>query len=106
MAYEQISWATDDIDSSGNPTKIIPPVEIMRTGLEVNEPMGRQWFNYILNHLLKSNDPGNGPATHQVKIYTSPQSDLVASGFWRLIKTEVLTTPVSVTMYYYEHIGS
>lgn len=108
MAYEPISWATDDKDTAGNPTKVIPSVEVMRTGLLRGEPMGRQWFNYILNYLLNNADPGAVPASQSrgdVKIFTKEQPDLVSSGAWRLIKTEVLTDPVAVTMYYYEHTG-
>jgi len=108
MAYEPISWATDDLDASGDPTKVIPSVEVMRTGLLRNEPMGRQWFNYILNYLLNQTDQGAVPKAEsdgQVKIFTKQQPDLVASGAWRLIKTEALTSPVAVTMYYYQHTG-
>lgn len=108
MAYEPVSWATDEVDASGDPTKVIPSVEVMRTGLQRNEPMGRQWFNYILFYLLNQADPGAVPASEsqgQVKIFTKPQQDMVDSGAWRLIKTEALTSPVAVTMYYYEHTG-
>lgn len=108
MAYEPISWATDELDSSGDPTKVIPSVEVMRTGLLRNEPMGRQWFNYILYYLLNQADQGVVPkaeSNSQVKIFTKQQPDLVESGAWRLIKTEALTSPVAVTMYYYEHTG-
>lgn len=108
MAYEPISWATDDLDASGDPTKVIPSVEVMRTGLLRNEPMGRQWFNYMMNYLLNQADPGavsKSESTGQVKIFTKQQPDMVESGAWRLIKTEALTSPVAVTMYYYEHTG-
>lgn len=108
MAYEPISWATDELDASGEPTKVIPTSEIMRTGLQRGEPMGRQWFNYMMNYLLNKVDPGAVPkeqSSGQVQIFTKQQPDLVASGAWRLIKTETLTSPVAVTMYYYEHTG-
>lgn len=108
MAYEPVSWATDEVDASGDPTKVIPAVEVMRTGLLRNEPMGRQWFNYILNYLLDNVDQGAVPAaqsTGAVKMFTKEQPDMVASGAWRLIKTEALTTPVATTIYYYEHTG-
>ncbi len=108
MAYQPVSWATDPVDPAGDPTKVIPSVEIMRTGLQRGEPMGRQWFNYMMNYLLNKVDPGVVPkeqSTGQVQIFTKPQPDLVASGAWRLIKTEKLTTPVTVSMYYYEHTG-
>lgn len=108
MAYEPISWATDELDASGDPTKIIPSVEVMRTGLLRNEPMGRQWFNYMMNYLLDNVDQGavsKSESSGQVKIFTKQQPDMVASGAWRLIKTEALTSPVAVTMYYYEHTG-
>lgn len=107
MAYETVNWATDELDGNGDPTKIIPSQEVMRTGLLRGEPMGRQWFNYILNYLLTQVDAGAVPAadaTHNVRIFTRAQPDLVANG-WRLVKTEALTTPVAVTMYYYEHVG-
>lgn len=108
MAYEPISWATDELDTAGDPTKVIPSVEIMRTGLQRGEPMGRQWFNYILWYLLENTDQGAVPKAEsngQVRMFTKEQPDLVDSGAWRLIKTEVLTSPVAVTMYYYEHTG-
>lgn len=108
MAYEPLSWATDATDPAGDPTKVIPSVEVMRTGLQRNEPMGRQWFNYMMNYILNRIDPGVVPkaqSTGQVQMFTKQQPELVASGAWRLIKTENLTSPVSVTIYYYEHTG-
>ncbi len=107
MAYNQMGWATNDLDPDGNPTKVVPPPEVMATGILKGEPMGRQWLNYLFNWCISNIDPGRIPAaqsTHAVRIFTRAQPDMVANG-WRLIKTEVLTTPVSVTMYYYEHVG-
>lgn len=107
MAYEQVGWATNELDPDGNPTKVIPAPEVMATGLLKGEPMGRQWFNYLFNWCIKNIDPGAVPAdqaSHTVRMFTVEQPDLVANG-WRLIKTEPLTTPVAVTVYYYEHVG-
>lgn len=105
MAYVPISWASDDSDPQGDPTKVIPAQEVQNTGLLRGEPMGRQWFNYIINHILTQLDGGKTTTpTNAVRIFTAVQPDLVANG-WRLIKTEALTTPVAVTMYYYEHNG-
>lgn len=108
MAYEPISWATDETDAAGDPTKVTPTVEVMRTGLLRNEPMGRQWFNYLLWYILTMLDQGLVPAADSrgdVKMFTKEQPDMVASGAWRLIKTEQLTDPVETTIYYYEHTG-
>lgn len=107
MADERIGWATNELDGEGNPTKVIPPQEVQATGLLKNEPMGRQWFNYMLNKILNHIDPGPVPeaqATHQVRIYGTEQAQLELEG-WMKVKEEDAPDSTSGKLYYYEHVG-
>lgn len=106
MAYEYLNWATDATDGI-DPLKVPPPQEIMATGLLRGEPMGRQWFNYILNYLLSRTSGGKtgaANATHVIQIYGAAQPDMLTNG-WKLVKTEALPAASGGNLYYYEHVG-
>lgn len=105
MAYEYLGWATNDTDGSGEVTKSPPPIEVMQTGLQRGEPMGRQWFNYLFNYLLSREAGGKtSTPTNAVRIFGKEQPDMLNNG-WVLVKTEVLAAASGGNLYYYEHTG-
>lgn len=53
---EVATWAIDDTDSNGDPTKVAPPASNIQTGLLRNQPWARVWHNYYMNNFGAYND--------------------------------------------------
>lgn len=107
-----VEWASSDVDTDGAQLKIAPPAEIQASGLLKGEPMGRQWFNYVLCNLSKyvkyldeSVSPSATSATHEIRMSAVTRSDWTSRG-WKLIKTVADTSASSGKIYYYEHTGA
>ncbi|XAO54247.1 hypothetical protein [Yersinia phage vB_YenM_P778] len=109
MAEPITSWATEDVDPSGQQTRAEPPLEVQRTGLLKGEPMGRQWFNYLFWNILE-NLRGLAYASGDVRISTE-QTPAWASDplIWKYDGTSTYkdltpTTPVDVTIYIFKKV--
>lgn len=114
MAYEYVGWSTD-ANIAGEPSKVIPSQGVMRTGLVRGEPMGRQWFNYMMNYILvrlaggKTSTDGVA-ATHIVQSFTTEQPEMLNHG-WILIEKKVIAADAAnhaagATVWSYAHTGA
>lgn len=100
-----VNWATDENDSEGYPIKIQPPEELQATGLLKGQPMGRQWFNYILNNHSEWLKFLSEPTVGEVKSYNIAQPSLLTTG-WVLSSSTVGTATTSTrNLYTYEYRG-
>lgn len=103
-------WATDEFDPDSNPTKIVPPDEVQQTGLLKDEPMGRQWFNYMMNALSRivyhlyeeTHIDESTPATHEIRLSAIERPDWVQIGFV-LFRTDDNQPNSSGKIFWYEH---
>lgn len=103
-------WAVDEFDPDSNPTKIVPPDEVQQTGLLKDEPMGRQWFNYMMNALSRvvyhlyqeTHIDETTPATHEIRLSAIERPDWVEIGFV-LFRTDENQLDSSGKIYWYEH---
>lgn len=101
-----LEWASSDVDPSGNPSRVIPPIEIQRTGLLKGQPMGRQWFNYIIWHLCnKVESASMSSRIGGIMYFNATQADLDAdTTHWK--KTVVPDSNVTGgNRYQYEKIA-
>lgn len=102
-----VQWSTADVDNEGNQIKVEPPAELQSTGLLKNQPMGRQWFNYVLNNLceyvsyLADAVQPSSSGTGVVIVSTKERTDLTAQG-WKLIKQESVSGSSTGYINYYE----
>lgn len=109
--FPVVNWATQENDSEGNPIKIQPPLEIQATGLLKGEPMGRQWFNYVLNNHSDWLKYLAGSVTLQTGIvgelrsFSVEQPTLLTQG-WQLVETVTGSAQTTTqNLYTYEYVG-
>ena len=52
-AQSDFTWATNSTDPEGSLTKLTPEPQFQLTGTSKEQPIPRQWWNFIVNYLTE-----------------------------------------------------